>query len=239
MAWLRIAPDPLDRRIFPGMFMELVNPTRDALDYMGEDLAKGTGCPPEFTFADTLRVAINLVYEDLWLPFGDRLPSEGEIVRLRASMALAVDRVMGWVGRHGIGKLDTPEEDSAARQGWPDETGRGWTPPLGHPRHRPARLLGQTHHLTQPARHPASTLQGRCKSFARPLQRQRIYPGIRPRNLGENFPLICPDPADLGRTRAISLSHRPIRPRPGPRTWTARNLAISLTKPPPGPHRSA
>ncbi|MBC6406426.1 MAG: hypothetical protein GDA41_12055 [Rhodospirillales bacterium] len=42
---------------------------------------------------------------------------------------LAVDRVMRWVARHGIGKLDTPEEDSAARQGWPDETGRGWTPP--------------------------------------------------------------------------------------------------------------
>ncbi|MBC6404543.1 MAG: hypothetical protein GDA41_02220, partial [Rhodospirillales bacterium] len=35
----------------------------------------------------------------------------------------------GWVDRHGIDKLDTPEEDSAARQGWPDETGRGWTPP--------------------------------------------------------------------------------------------------------------
>jgi len=129
MAWLRIAPNRLDRRIFPGVFADFTNPTRDALDCMGADLAKGTGCPPKFAFADTLREAINLVYEDLWFPFGDRLPSEGEIVRLRASMVLAVDHVMGWVDRHGIDKLDTPEEDSAARQGWPDETGRGWTPP--------------------------------------------------------------------------------------------------------------
>ena len=129
MAWLRIAPAPLDCRIFPGMFKELENPTRDALDYMGDDLAKGTGCPPKFAFADTLRMAINLVRVKLWFPFGDRLPSEAGIVRLRASMVLAVDHVMGWVDRHGIDKLDTPEEDSAARQGWPDETGRGWTPP--------------------------------------------------------------------------------------------------------------
>ncbi|MBC6416999.1 MAG: hypothetical protein GDA47_04210, partial [Rhodospirillales bacterium] len=110
-------------------FADFTDPVRGALDKMGADLARGTGRRPEVTFADSLRTAINLVYEELWFPGGGQLPSEAEIVRLRASMALAVDHVMGWVARHGIGKLDRPEEDSAARQGWPDQNGRGWTPP--------------------------------------------------------------------------------------------------------------
>ncbi len=129
MARIRITPDTLDHRIFPGMFTELVDPMRGALDNMGGDLAKGTGCPPDFTFAHTLRTAICLLCEQLRFPCGDRLPSQAEIVRLHASTVLAVDRVTDWVDRHGLDKLDTPEEDCAARRGWPDETGRGWTPP--------------------------------------------------------------------------------------------------------------
>ncbi|MBC6404245.1 MAG: hypothetical protein GDA41_00685 [Rhodospirillales bacterium] len=80
-------------------------------------------------FADTLRMMSRLLCQKLRFPGGDHLPSEAEIVRLRVSTVLAVDHVMSWVDRHGIDKLDTPKEDSAARQGWPDETGGGWTPP--------------------------------------------------------------------------------------------------------------
>ena len=148
MAWLRVAPAPLDRRIFPGIFEDFTNPTRDALDYMGAGLAKGTACSPGFTFTDTLRMAINSVYEDLWFPFGDHLPSEGEIVRLRASTVLAVDHVMGWVDRHGIDKL-------TIGQAHRDRLTRPLATAADLPRNPLPRILAKISRLSAPIRRTA------------------------------------------------------------------------------------
>ena len=80
------------------------------------------------------------VIGDLWNDLCDQDHHEGyptrpdgptgtERAQLIASLQDAARHLYAWCECNGCtGTFDIPDED-AARQGWPDETGKGWTPP--------------------------------------------------------------------------------------------------------------
>ena len=120
---------PLDQRLFPGLFGQSPNCTREVMNSLRDLLTSGEPVGSGVLFADDLRAWIKWLRDELRFTHGKDLPSPEDIDVLRASMRDAITHVEGWAKRHGIDKLNTAQEDTAARQGWPDETGNGWTPP--------------------------------------------------------------------------------------------------------------
>ena len=118
--------EPLDYRLF-GIFLSDRDPGQ-AVDWLRRTLGtraaiNASGFPRE------LRQAIADARDGLQLPWGEGLPEPQDIHRLRDSLREAIARIAAWVEAHGIESLDTPEEEIAARQGWPDADGNAWTPP--------------------------------------------------------------------------------------------------------------
>ena len=120
--------EPLDQRLFGNMMADPANPVRDTMCWLRELLTAGAD-PMVKNFASKLRDHVELLRLAVRFPAEIDLPEPGDIHALRASMRDAVTHIEGWAKRHGYDMIDTAEEDSAARQGWPDETGKGWTPP--------------------------------------------------------------------------------------------------------------
>ncbi len=113
----------LDQRLFPAVMARFALP--DAMDMMRSRLGPAVGP----AFAEDLRTTVAWLYNALSDPdAGDLMPAH-ERARLRGSMCEAITHIEDWAERHGTEACGTPFEDAAARRGWPDKAGRGWTPP--------------------------------------------------------------------------------------------------------------
>lgn len=116
----------LDPHVFLGVFSD--HDPGQSVDWLRQTLAKGEPwvCGG---FARDLRYAIAEVRYWLQFPHGEGLPEPADIHRLRDSVREAIAYITAWVETHGIESLNTPQEEAAARQGWPNADGKGWTPP--------------------------------------------------------------------------------------------------------------
>ncbi len=114
---------PLDQRLFPAV-MARFDPHM-AIEIMRSSLGPTVGP----AFAEDLRAHIAWLYNALSAPDVDKTAQPCDRDRLLASMCEAIAHIEDWAERHGIEACGTLLEDAAARRGWPDETGRGWTPP--------------------------------------------------------------------------------------------------------------
>ncbi len=119
----------LDGKLFPHMFGQQPDTTRHAINVLCNVIAVGAPVSSHSTFAACLRSRIAFLRNELGFIYGEDKPSPEEVNRLRSALDEAITHIEGWVARHGIDRINTSEEDTAARQGWPDETGTGWTPP--------------------------------------------------------------------------------------------------------------
>ncbi|WP_419738688.1 hypothetical protein [Ruegeria sp.] len=118
--------EELDDRLF-GDFLYDHEPGQ-SVDWLRQTLKSGKPtCGAGF--AVELRCSIGAVRNGLRFPWGAGLPEPAEIHRLRDCVREAIAQITAWVDLHGIDCLDTPEEEAAARQGWPDAEGKAWTPP--------------------------------------------------------------------------------------------------------------
>ena len=116
----------LDSRLFGWVFSD--HDPGQAVDWLRQTLE--TGAPSLCGgFAEELRASIADVRDRIRFPHGEGLPEPADIHRLRDSVREAIACITAWIETHGIESLDTPQEETAARQGWPDAAGKGWTPP--------------------------------------------------------------------------------------------------------------
>lgn len=113
---------------FPTGLWEDLDSTRDNLNSLRDILKTGSGSRRS-RFGHALRVELVVLTEHLHFIYGKEPPTPEETERLRISVTEAIVYIEAWAERHGMDALDTDQEDAAARQGWPDETGKGWTPP--------------------------------------------------------------------------------------------------------------
>ena len=118
--------DSLDHRLFGDYLCD--HGPGQSVDWLRQTLKNG---PPASGsgFALELRGAIAGARGGLLFPHGDGLPEPADIHRLRDSVREAIACITTWIVTHGIESLDTPQEETAARQGWPDAAGKGWSPP--------------------------------------------------------------------------------------------------------------
>jgi len=118
--------DNLDHRLYGFVFTD--HEPGQSVSWLRETLKTGS---PRYCrkFAEDLRAAIADTRDALLFPWGEGLPEPQDIHRLRDSLREAIARITAWVETHGIESLDSPEEEIAARQGWPDADGKAWTPP--------------------------------------------------------------------------------------------------------------
>ncbi|WP_170563130.1 hypothetical protein [Ruegeria atlantica] len=140
--------DHRDPLCIHGFAQDTRTPVARSLRALREVLAE---TPPKGTdhFSRRLRWAIGNLWNDLCdqdsyqgqTAHPDR-PTGAERAQLVASLQDAATHLYAWCERNGCAGTSEIPDKKAAPQGWPDETGKGWTPPWGILRMEPPAYWG-------------------------------------------------------------------------------------------------